>query len=268
MGYIPGMSAEDSMRHDGTELPDADVAAPPDFTLLAREWRTVAEYVGARRAARQMSRWPQGDGHPVLVLPGFLAGAPSTQFLRQVLRRLGYRAYDWRLGYNLGVRPAMIKRLPATVNEIRSRNDGRKVSLIGWSAGGIFARELARLQPDDIRLVITLGSPIRGNQQATHAWRMWRLLNRNSQARDVVSDAARIAREEPLQVPTTAIYSKSDGIVAWQCCLSRPAAETENVEVRSSHLGYGHNVKALRVIADRLAQPEGQWRPYQPSRPN
>jgi pimeloyl-ACP methyl ester carboxylesterase len=158
-----------------------------------------------------------------LVLPGFLAGAPSTQFLRQVLRRLGYRAYDWRLGYNLGVRPAMIKRLPATVNDIRSRNDDRKVSLIGWSAGGIFARELARLQPDDIRLVITLGSPI---------------------------------------------YSKSDGIVAWQCCLSRPAAETENVEVRSSHLGYGHNVKALRVIADRLAQPEGQWRPYQPSRPN
>jgi alpha-beta hydrolase superfamily lysophospholipase len=244
------------------ELPDADAALPPAYGLLAREWRTVGEYVAARRAISEMAQWPRGDGHPVLVLPGFLAGAASTQFLRQALRRLGYRAYDWRLGTNLGIRPGMIKQLPARLDEIRARNDGRKVSVIGWSAGGIFARELARARPGDVRMVITLGSPIRGNQQATHAWRMWRLLNRKPQARQVVSEAARIAREEPLQVPTTCIYSKSDGIVAWQCCLSRPAAETENIEVRSTHLGYGHNVETLRVIADRLAQPEGQWRPY------
>jgi thioesterase domain-containing protein len=250
------------MRHDGSDLPDADTAAPPDVWLLGREWRTVAEYVAARRSARDMSRWPRGDGHPVLVLPGFLAGAPSTQFLRQMLRTLGYRSYDWRLGYNLGIRAGLTEQLPARLNDVRARNDGRKVSLIGWSAGGIFARELARAHPDDVRLVITLGSPIRGNQQATHAWRMWRLLNRKTQARQVVSDAARIAREEPLQVPTTCIYSKTDGIVAWQCCLSRPAANTENVEVHSSHLGYGHNVETLQVIADRLAQPEGQWQPY------
>jgi pimeloyl-ACP methyl ester carboxylesterase len=250
------------MRDGHSELPDADAALPPDYRLLAGEWRTVGEYVAARRALSQMSSWPRGDGHPVLVLPGFLAGAPSTQFLRQVLRRLGYRAYDWRLGTNLGVRAAMIKQLPARLDDIRARNDGRKVSVIGWSAGGVFARELARAQPDHVRMVITLGSPIRGNQQATHAWRMWRMLNRRSQARQVVSEAARIAREEPLQVPTTCIFSKSDGIVAWQCCLSRPAAQTENVEVRSTHLGYGHNIETLRVIADRLAQPEGQWRPY------
>jgi hypothetical protein len=256
------MPAEDAIDPDAGELPDADSAASPGYGLLVREWRTVAEYAAARRALRTLSGWPRGDGHPVLVLPGFLAGAPSTQFLRQLLRRLGYRAYDWRLGYNLGVRPRLIQRLPARVDEIRSRNEGRKVSVIGWSAGGIFARELARREPDDIRMVITLGSPIRGNQQATHAWRMWRLLNRNSQAREVVTEAARLAREEPLQVPTTCIYSKTDGIVAWQCCLSRPAPETENVEVHSSHLGYGHNVEALRVIADRLALPEGQWRPY------
>ena len=244
------------------ELPDADAAAAPTYWLLAREWRTVGEYVAARRSLREASQWPRGDGHPVLVLPGFLAGAPSTQFLRQMLRRLGYRSYDWRLGYNLGVRPALLKQLPARLNDIRVRNDGRKVSVIGWSAGGIFARELARAQPDDVRSVITLGSPIRGNQQATHAWRMWRMLNRKSQARQVVSEAARMAREEPLAVPTTCIYSKTDGIVAWQCCLSRPASETENVEVHSSHLGYGHNVETLRVIADRLAQPDGQWQPY------
>src|SRR3954452_19908865 len=254
--------ARDATDPNSAALPDAEGAAPPSYRLLAREWRTIAASGAARRSIGQMSRWPRGDGHPVLVLPGFLAGAPSTQFLRQALRRLGYRAYDWRLGYNLGIRAGMAEQLPARLTDIRARNDGRKVSLIGWSAGGIFARELARAHPDDVRLVITLGSPIRGNQQATHAWRMWRLLHGKSQARQVVSDAARIAREEPLQVPTTCIYSKSDGIVAWQCCLSRPAPETENVEVSSSHLGYGHNLQALRVIADRLAQPEGQWRPY------
>jgi pimeloyl-ACP methyl ester carboxylesterase len=256
------VSAENPSGREDSELPDAYAAMPPDYRLLAREWRTGAEYVAARRAVRDVSGWPQGDGHPVLVLPGFLAGAPSTQFLRQLLRRLGYRAYDWKLGYNFGVRPSMIKQLPARVNDIRQRNDGRKISLIGWSAGGIFAREVARHQPEAVRMVITLGSPIRGNQHATHAWRMWRLMNRTSQAHEVVSEAARIAREEPLSVPTTCVYSKSDGIVAWQCCLSRPGAETENVEVHGSHLGYGHDVEALRVIADRLAQPEGHWRPY------
>lgn len=252
----------ESMRYDGTDLPDADTALPPDYRLLAKEWRTVGEYLAARRSVHQISAWPAGDGHPVLVLPGFLAGAGSTQFLRNVLRRLGYRSYDWRLGTNLGVRPGMLKQLPARLDDIRARNNGRKVSIVGWSAGGIYARELARAQPDDVRMVITLGSPVRGNQQATHAWRMWRILNRKTQARQVVSDAARIAREEPLPVPTTCIYSKSDGIVAWQCCLSRPSAQTENVEVHCSHLGYGHNLETLRVIADRLAQPEGQWRPY------
>jgi pimeloyl-ACP methyl ester carboxylesterase len=259
--------AGDTTDPDSADLPDADAAAPPSYRLLAREWRTVAEYGAARRSISQMSRWPRGDGHPVVVLPGFLAGAPSTQFLRQALRRLGYRSYDWRLGYNFGVRAGMTEQLPARLADIRARNDGRKVSLIGWSAGGIFARELARAHFDDVRMVITLGSPIRGNLQATHAWRMWQFLSPKPLSRRVVSEAARIAREEPLPVPTTCIYSRTDGIVAWQCCLSRPAAETENVEVHGSHLGYGHNRETLQVIAERLAQPEGQWRPYRRAAP-
>src|SRR6478609_6521863 len=110
---------------DGSALPDAEAAAPPTYGLLAREWRTVAEYVAARRSIDKMSRWPHGDGHPVLVLPGFLAGAPSTQFLRQALRTLGYRAYDWRLGYNLGIRADMAAQLPARLTDLRARNDGR-----------------------------------------------------------------------------------------------------------------------------------------------
>ena len=250
------------MDYHGAREPDADAAVPPDYRLLAREARTVGEYVAARLSGHVIDQWPRGDGHPVLVLPGFLAGGLSTRFLRDLLRKLGYRAYDWRLGYNLGFRPSMIEQLPARLRDVRERNDGRKVSLIGWSAGGIYARELARARPDDVRLVITLGSPFRGNQRASHAWRLWRVFSPGTQEARVNTEAARVRRGQPLPVPTTCIYSKTDGIVAWQCCVSLPAPQTENVEVHSTHLGYGHNLETLRVIADRLALPEDHWRPY------
>ncbi len=245
------------------QLPDATNAAMPGHLLRALEWRTTLEYLTARRAVRRINDWPHGDGHPVLVLPGFMAGPLSTQFLRNLLRRLGYRVYDWGLGYNVGYRASMKETLPARLHQIRERAGGRRVSLIGWSAGGIYARELARAFPDDVRSVITLGSPFRGNHRASTAWRVWRLMNRGTDATESVSESALLRRAEPLTVPTTCIYSKTDGIVAWQCCTSLPAPETENVEVRSSHLGYGHNLETLSVIADRLAQPEDGWRPFQ-----
>jgi dienelactone hydrolase len=244
------------------DLPDAARAAAPNLWLRTREFRTGLEYVVTQLSGDRIARWPRGDGHHVLVIPGFLAGAPSTRVLRDVLRRLGYQPHDWRLGYNLGYRPSMTSQLPARLHALRDRGDGRRVSVIGWSAGGIYARELARVFPDDVRTVITMGSPFRGNPQASHAWRLWRLMNPWEKAADIHTAAARSKREQPLEVPTTCIYSKSDGIVAWQCCTSFPAPRTENVEVHSTHLGYGHNVETLYVIADRLAQPEDRWRPY------
>jgi hypothetical protein len=255
-------STPEPVATQSDQLPDAVNAAAPGHLLRALEWRTGLEYVAARAAARRIARWPRGDGHPVLVIPGFLAGPFSTQLLRDVLRDLNYRVYDWGLGYNMGYRAGMNETLPARLHHIRERTDGRKVSIIGWSAGGIYARELARAFPDDVRSVITLGSPFRGNHTASTAWRVWRLVNRGSAATEVVSREALTRRAEPLSVPTTCIYSKSDGIVAWECCTSLPAPETENVEVRSSHLGYGHNLQTLAVIADRLAQPEDCWRPF------
>lgn len=245
-------------------VPDAVGVTAPGNWLRALELRAIPEYLVAQLSRDVIARWPHGDGHPVLVLPGFLAGARSTQFLRGVLRQLGYHAHDWRLGVNLGYRPSIKEQLPARLHQLRSRH-GRRVSVIGWSAGGIYARELARAFPDDVRSVITLGSPFRGDHRATHAWRMWQLLNRGTSATAAVSEAARIRREQPLTVPTTCIYSKTDGIVAWRCCTSLPAPRTENIEVHSSHFGYGHNLETLYVIADRLAQPEGRWEPMRRS---
>ncbi|MBV8179158.1 MAG: alpha/beta hydrolase [Mycobacterium sp.] len=260
MASIPDIPERITER--SAEPPDAVNAAAPRHLLRVLEWRTGVEYLTTLAAARRIAAWPRGDGHPVLVIPGFLAGPGSTQLLRNVLRRLGYRVYDWGLGYNVGYHPSMKETLPARLRHIRERSGGRAVSLIGWSAGGIYARELARAFPDDVRSVITLGSPFRGNHQASTAWQVWRLVNRGAEATAAISESALMRRAEPLSVPTTCIYSKSDGIVAWQCCTSLPAPQTENVEVRSSHLGYGHNLQTLSVIADRLAQPQNGWRPF------
>ena len=120
----------------------------------------------------------------------------------------------------------MTDHLPARLRQLRARNGGQRVSIIGCSAGGIYARELARGCPDDVSCVITLGVAFRGNHQASHAWQLWNLLNRTRDATRQVSEAAQIAREQPLAAATTCIYSKSDGIVAWQCCTSLPAPLT------------------------------------------
>ena len=175
---------------------------------------------------------------------------------------LDYRVYDWGLGHQHGL-PRQHEGNAAGAPAPHPRTVRRAQSeLIGWSAGGIYARELARALPDDVRSVITLGSPFRGNHQASTAWRVWRLVNRGADATEAVSESALIPSRRTVVGADDLHLQQSDGIVAWQCCTSVPAPETENVEVRSSHLGYGHNVQTLSVIADRLAQPEGGWRPY------
>ena len=121
---------------------------------------------------------------------------------------------------------------------------------------------MARTLPHYTRSVITLGSPFRGHPESTRAWRVYRLLNRGPAADALFTEEARARRAAPLPVPTTCIYSRHDGIVAWECCVSEPADRTENVEVTSTHLGYGHEYETLRVLADRLAQPEDAWRPW------
>ena len=242
------------------DIPIADGAQMPTIWRARREWRMALELADSALHTRDLADWPRGDGHPVIVLPGFLAGPESTLFLRTHLRRLGYRAHDWRQGRNLGASPELATRLEDLLLEIHDRY-GRKVSLLGWSAGGIYAREMARVLPDYTRSVITLGSPFRGHPASTRAWRMYRLMNRRN-LELMFTDEARAVRASPLDVPTTCIYSKHDGIVAWECCLSDAAPLTENIEVHATHLGYGHELETLRVVADRLAQPEGAWAPY------
>jgi len=229
---------------------------PPSPVLLALEGRAWLEFAALVPALPLLARAPRGDGHPVLVLPGWLANDRSTWALRRFLRDRGYHVHGWRLGRNLGPDAGTVAGLGRRFVALRARH-GRKLSVIGWSLGGIYARELARRFPADVRQVITLASPFRAPSASSVARFYPR---RRSQARP----APRTPLDAPLPVPSSSLYSRSDGVVAWRSCLQDEGPLAENIEVRSSHCGMGHHPGALLVIADRLAQPEGAWRPYAP----
>lgn len=223
--------------------------------------RAVVEY-GQLMTVLPLHRvLPVGDGHPVLVLPGLLAGDGSTWTLRRLLRRLGYRAHGWGLGRNVGPTAKAVTGMAERLNGLHTRYDA-PVSLIGWSLGGIFARALARRNPSAVRQVITLGSPFRLEDEShTHAgpsFKRYAHLHVEEPVLPVELEA------EPLPVPATSIYSRYDGMVAWQACLNLPSEQAENIAVLSSHIGYGHHPAAVWAIADRLAQPLGSWAPFRP----
>ena len=187
----------------------AQALRPPSRTLLLLEGRAVQE-LGAFMLLRPwLAAAPRGDGHPVLVFPGLLASDLSTQPLRGFLKQHGYAVHGWKQGRNLGLRAGVEADMLDRIEELYERHGKRKLSLVGWSLGGIYARQLAKRVPD--------------------------------------------------KVPTTSIFSRSDGICAWQTCLNEEGPLVENIEVYGSHCGLGHHPAAVYAVADRLAQPEGQW---------
>lgn len=243
------------------EPADRPCDAPGWFLYLADIPRAGVEY-GQLLAVLPLQRMlPAGDGHPVLVLPGLLAGDGSTWILRRILRRLGYAAYGWGLGRNIGPTAKAVSGMRDLLDKLHSRYH-TPVSLIGWSLGGIFARGLARDHPSAVRQVITLGSPfgMRDTCETRSAWSFNRYAHLHTERHELPLEM----ESEPLPVPTTAIYSRCDGMVAWQTCMNSPSERAENIAVRSSHIGYGHNPPVVWAIADRLAQPQGAWAPFRP----
>jgi len=225
--------------------------------LLALEGRafwelgaTVATYPILRQAAR-------GDGHSVVVFPGLAASDVTTVPLRAFLDTQGYDAHGWKLRFNFGPRKGVLEASVERVRRFR-RESGRKVSLVGWSLGGVFAREIAKLIPEDVRCVVTLGSPFTGHPKANNAWRIYQLVSGHR----IEDDRAMEHVRKPPPVPTTSIFSRTDGIVAWQCCLQPQSEGAESIEIQASHLGIGMHAAAWYAIADRLAQPEGRWQSF------
>jgi len=214
-----------------------------------------------------VSTAPRGDGHPVMVLPGFATSDRMTLLLRHFLSVLGYRVFPWNLGWNfdhhsVGANGEHISR---EIDRIRDEA-GDDVSLIGWSLGGVIAREAARRNPVGVRQVIALGSPFAGDPEATSMSLLYALTTGKS-ARSPEARARSRRGVRPLPVPSSAIFSRSDGITAWQNCVGQTDDITENIEVRASHFGFMANPAVYLAVADRLAQPKEGRQSFVPEGP-
>ena len=191
-----------------------------------------------------------------------MASDVSTAPLRRFLTQNGYATHPWKLGRNLGPREGVEDQLMDRLHEIKHRH-GRKVSLIGWSLGGVYARLLANRNPSDVRSVITMGTPYNADPKANNSWRLFEWVS-GQPIDDVDPETFRQIRETP-PVPTTSIYSRSDGVTSWRCCVDEEGPLAENIRVPGSHCGLGANPLVLHAILDRLAQPLGEWRRFRRS---
>jgi pimeloyl-ACP methyl ester carboxylesterase len=237
----------------------AQTLRPPSRTLMFLEGRALPELGAFLGALPLLGLAPHGDGHPVLVLPGLVASDVSTRPLRAFLKSRGYAVSGWRQGRNLGLRPGVQHAMVDLVHELNDTH-GRKVSLVGWSLGGLYARQLAKMMPKQVRQVITLGSPFASNPKATNAWRVYEMASGRRAEEEDARFGGTLASSPP--VPTTAIFSRTDGICAWQGCREQSSHMAESIEVESSHCGMGHHPAAVYAVADRLAQKEGEWAPF------
>ncbi len=231
--------------------PEAFADAPPSVALLLGEMRVARDWAMARLRPRMDDRPPVGTGQPILTLPGFLAGDVSMAQMRHNLNAAGFRAKRWKQGANLGARADTIERMHARVLHTVDR-EGRRVHLVGWSLGGIFAREYAKHHPDHVASVITMGTPFSGSRRANHAWRLYEVVARHSVENPPVPFHP--AARPP--VPTYALWSANDGIIAPACARGEAHERDAAVELSCGHLGFAYVGEAVDAVIDCVMAAE------------
>jgi len=224
--------------------------SPPPSRLLLGELRGAIEPARLLLRAPLLATLPRGRGAAVVVLPGYGANESSTAVLAGFLRMLGYRSFSWGLGRNTGNVARLMPKVLERIREVAAPGHD-PVHLVGWSLGGYIAREAARERPDLVASVITLGSPVVGGPKYTTVAGRYRRRGYDLDELERLVDAR---YERPLAVPVTAIYSKADGIVAWEACIDRRSPGVEHVEVRTTHIGLGFCPEVYRIIAHRLTR--------------
>ena len=237
---------------------------PPHWSLALTEAPRVAvEFAGLALSKSRLEKLPRGDGHGVMVIPGFMGDDPFNQSLVNFLNGLGYRASGWKMGRNLGPGSFSIDELRVKIERLLNAGGGQ-VSLIGHSLGGIYARELAKIEPSVIRQVISLGTPFgEGRDTGSNASRLYKRLNPSTE-----SDTNSVPQQKELAiappVPTTSIYTKEDGVVNWRTSIQdKDHHQTQNIQVLGSHCGLTLNPAVWYLVADRLRHTQSNWKPFQ-----
>jgi hypothetical protein len=221
----------------------------PSIMTIAKESLTPFEFTRLFVSSPALALQTRGSGQPVIVLPGLGASNSSTFLLRRYLSWLGYSVEGWELGRNSGNVGQLLPRVAEHVQEVHKKT-GLKVNLVGWSLGGVLAREVARDNPAIIRQVITMGSPVVGGPKYTVFGSFYR-----QRGIDVDAIEATVAAREsnPIRVPVTSIYSKNDGIVGWQASIDRHSPQVDNIKVCATHLGMGISPDVFKILARKLA---------------
>lgn len=238
---------------------NAQIPPPSAWLALTEVHRAVVDLVSLRLSRKALSRAPDGDGHPVIVFPGFMGDDSYSAAFRRFLSKRNYAAHGWGQGRNLGPRDGVLDGMADLLTELHERHES-PVSLIGHSLGGVYARELARLMPERVRQVISLGTPFgEGRLDASYPGKLFAAINPMD---ELPLDQNELPIAPP--VPTTAVYSHGDGVVNWLTCVQRDGHEqTQNIRVRGSHCGLTFNPTVWFLVAERLAQPQGEWAPFQ-----
>ncbi len=227
--------------------------APSVWLALPRQARFWREPVRLARARRRLAAGPAGDGRPVLVLPGLGVGDLSTGALRRFLRRRGFDCRGWGLGRHRPLVADTLARMLPRLEGFAAEVGGR-VALVGWSLGGIVARELARMRPDLVSRVVTLGTPVVGGARGTALAAIARLYGWDL---DEIDWAVAAVERTPIRVPVVSIFSRRDGIVGWRAAIDRRTPGVEHFEAASCHWALGLDPDVLQTVAARLAADGG-----------
>ena len=234
-----------------TTQKDIPTAKQPSRLATLLELRAPLDWATILIRAPQLLRAPRGDGRPVMLLPGYGTDESTMRPLGRYLRFLGYDVYDWGLGRNRGDVERYTELVGKRVAALHTELGGAPVTLVGWSLGGVIARETARLSEPYVREVITLGTPVIGGPKYTATAQRF--------ADSAVIDLDEFEKEVHdrnsigLRQPVTSIYSKLDGVVNWRASIDIYNKQARNIEVYSSHFGIGAHGRVWRLIADILA---------------
>jgi len=227
-------------------------AQAPSRLAMLLELRAPLDWASLVYRAPQLAAAPKGDGRPVMLIPGYGTDESSMRPLGHYLKYLGYEVYDWAQGRNRGDVENDVRRVGRRAQEIHDTRDNAPVTLIGWSLGGVTAREAARLFERYVREVITLGTPIIGGPKYTSvAGRFAKSANLN------LDDFEKKVHERNsigIKQPVTSIFSKADGVVDWRASVDTYNKQARNIKVNSSHFGLGANGKVWHLIARLLAE--------------
>jgi len=243
-------------------MSNTQLQKPPLFLFLTEVFRAWYERLSSIKFRQKADQFQVGDDHPVLVIPGLLGNDKSTKPLRNFVEKCNYTSYGWELGTNLANLDDL-QNLSKQLQNIYKKHN-QKISLIGWSLGGIYARKLAKDHPHMVRQIITLGSPFCKVDAPSYGMWTVKILNRSrefiipEEHREWVS-----ALPDPMPIPTTSIFTKEDGVVPWQIC--KEAYEDDihqNIEISGSHMGLVANKQALAIIANRLPYSKDNWVKY------